>query len=210
MFFKGGFLVWPILLCSIIGVMVFFERLFSLRIAEDREKTAEKILPLFESGMLSEAKKILETRRAIKKKKISASESILYEAVSMQGSELDTLETVLAHGVEKELNSLYRYMGVLATAGNIAPLLGLLGTVVGMIKAFLVVENMGGKVNAAVLAGGIWEAMLTTAFGLMVAIPLIICHSYLEGRVNIIRTDLEGITVALIKTWNRPQVGEKE
>jgi biopolymer transport protein ExbB len=75
-----------------------------------------------------------------------------------------------------------RYLPTLAVIGNLAPLLGLLGAVTGMIKAFMVIQETGGKVNAAVLAGGIWEAMLTTAFGLIVAVPTIAAHSYLSMR----------------------------
>lgn len=204
LFAKGGFLIWPILLCSVIGMAVFFERLFSLRAAQDREGVTNKILQLLEHGRFSEAKEVLAARRRHRKRKGSSAEFVLQEAIAVQGSEQEVLEIVLGHTVERELDYLARHMGILATAGNIAPLLGLLGTVVGMIKAFIVVENMGGRVNAAVLAGGIWEAMLTTALGLLVAIPLIIVHSYLEGRLNMIRAHLEDITVSLIKIWKEP------
>jgi biopolymer transport protein ExbB len=204
LFAKGGFLIWPILLCSVIGMAVFFERLFSLRAAQDREGVTVKILQLLERGRFPEAKEILASRRRHRKRKGSSAEFVLQEAIAVQGSEQEVLEIVLAHTVERELDYLGRHMGILATAGNISPLLGLLGTVVGMIKAFIVVENMGGRVNATVLAGGIWEAMLTTALGLLVAIPLIIVHSYLEGRLNMIRAHLEDITVSLIKIWKEP------
>jgi biopolymer transport protein ExbB len=82
------------------------------------------------------------------------------------------------------VRKLFRYLQVLATIGNIAPILGLLGTVIGMIKAFMVIQEMGGKVNAAVLAGGIWEAMLTTALGLSVALPTMVAHSYVTSQVD--------------------------
>ena len=83
--------------------------------------------------------------------------------------------------------------------GNIAPLLGLLGTVIGMIKAFMVIQEMGGKVNAAVLAGGIWEAMLTTALGLSVALPTMVAHSYLLSRIDKYEARLQSGAVAFIK-----------
>ena len=67
---------------------------------------------------------------------------------------------------------------------NTAPLLGLLGTITGMIKAFMVIEQAGGKVDAQALAGGIWEAMITTGVGLAVAIPLLILLHFLEGAVE--------------------------
>jgi biopolymer transport protein ExbB len=74
-----------------------------------------------------------------------------------------------------------RTLGIL---GNTAPLLGLLGTITGMIKAFMVIEQAGGKVDAQALAGGIWEAMITTGVGLAVAIPLLILLHFLEGGVE--------------------------
>jgi biopolymer transport protein ExbB len=67
---------------------------------------------------------------------------------------------------------------------TVAPLLGLLGTVSGMIKAFMVIEKLGGKVDATVLAGGIWEALLTTAFGLIVGIPAFIFYEYFMGIID--------------------------
>ena len=83
---------------------------------------------------------------------------------------------MVVHATGEEVRDLSRYLQALATIGSIAPLLGLLGTVIGMIKAFMVIQQMGGKVNAVVLAGGIWEAMLTTALGLAVALPTMVAQ----------------------------------
>ena len=74
-----------------------------------------------------------------------------------------------------------RGLRALGMIGNIAPLLGLLGTIIGMIKAFVVIEQAGGKVDAQALAGGIWEAMITTGIGLAVAIPVLFLLHGLEG-----------------------------
>jgi len=106
----------------------------------------------------------------------------------------------LVHAIEEEVRDLSRYLQALATIANIAPLLGLLGTVIGMIKAFMVIQEMGGKVNAAVLAGGIWEAMLTTALGLAVALPAMVAHSYLSGRVDRYEALFREYTVRFIET----------
>ena len=84
----------------------------------------------------------------------------------------------------KEISRMERHLNLLPMVYQLAPLLGLLGTVVGMIKAFQVIERMGGKVNALVLAGGIWEAMITTAAGLIVAIPTAFCYHFLERKVE--------------------------
>lgn len=206
LFMKGGILVWPILLCSMIGTTIFFYQLLMFRTARHRDPIIGKILQLLQQRNLPEAKKLLVSKVRSGKKKFSPAEIILLEAITVFEGDRETMEFVLVHAVEQEVNALTTYMGGLATVGNIAPLLGLLGTVFGMIKAFMAVENLGGRVNAAVLAGGIWEAMLTTALGLLVAIPLILFHSYLEGRLNIIQAELEEIAVTLLKIWSGQQV----
>ena len=125
---------------------------------------------------------------------------ILTQAMEVKDQDRETLEAVLVHATESETRDLSRYLQALATIGNITPLLGLLGTVMGMIKAFMVIQQMGGKVNAAVLAGGIWEAMLTTALGLAVALPTMVAHSYLSARVDRYEAQLQDGTVAFLKS----------
>ena len=92
-----------------------------------------------------------------------------------------------------------RTLGVL---GNTAPLLGLLGTITGMIKAFMVIEQAGGKVDAQALAGGIWEAMITTGVGLAVAIPLLILLHFLEGAVERRAQSMERVISLLLERRN--------
>ena len=123
----------------------------------------------------------------------------LSQALEVKDKERETLETVIVHATEEQVRDLSRYLQALATIGNISPLLGLLGTVIGMIKAFMVIQEMGGKVNAAVLAGGIWEAMLTTALGLSVALPTILAHSYLVSHVNKYEARLQDGAVKFMK-----------
>ena len=125
---------------------------------------------------------------------------ILVQGLDVMDLDRETLETVLVHATEEEVRGLSCYLQTLATIGNIAPMLGLLGTVLGMIKAFMVIQQTGGKVNAAVLAGGIWEAMLTTALGLAVALPTLVAHSYLSSRVDRYEAHLQAGTVQFIKS----------
>ncbi len=90
-----------------------------------------------------------------------------------------------------EVPRLEKNLVVLATIAHISPLLGLLGTVVGMIRAFMTIEEMEGVVNPSHLAGGIWEALLTTAFGLLVAILAYVAYNFLVARVGKIVLDME-------------------
>ena len=128
---------------------------------------------------------------------------VLTHAMAVKDQDRETLETVIAHATDKEVRELSRYLQGLATIGNVAPLLGLLGTVLGMIKAFMVIQQMGGKVNAAVLAGGIWEAMLTTALGLSGALPTLVAYSYLIARVDKYEAQVEDGAVVFIKSLGR-------
>ena len=190
---KGGMLVIPILLCSVLAFAIFLERIINFfRMRRKGSGLAEKIARLLKQGKDKEA---LEAANAGD----SPMGRILAQAMEVKEHDRETIETVIVNATEQEIRELSTYLQALATIGNIAPLLGLLGTVIGMIKAFMVIQQMGGKVNAAVLAGGIWEAMLTTALGLAVALPAIVAHSYLLARVDRYEARLQNGSVLFIK-----------
>ena len=130
---------------------------------------------------------------------------MLTQAIEVKDRERATLETVIVNAIKGEVRTLSTYLQTLATIGNIAPLLGLLGTVVGMIKAFMVIQQLGGNVNASVLAGGIWEAMLTTALGIGVALPCMVAHSYLVARIDTYEARLQGGAVTFLKAVTKDQ-----
>ena len=198
---KGGVVMWPILMCSILALAIFLERL--VRFSRMRSRGAglsEKVIRLLKTGEI----------KAAEEKAINSDSSmgrVLAQAIRFKDRDRETLETVVMHAAEEEVRNMSSYLQALATIGNIAPLLGLLGTVMGMIKAFMVIQQMGGKVNAAVLAGGIWEAMLTTAFGLAVALPTVVAHSYLLARVDKYETRLNDGAVKFITELNHTDGG---
>jgi biopolymer transport protein ExbB len=205
---KGGVLVWPILLCSFVGMTVFFERLLCYRTASRLNlPLIHTVCQLIGHGKIDEARHKVFSPDSRVAAGTSPVIRIIREGLAIDGRDRETLETVLSHAVSQEMKFLERHLNTLSTMSSTAPLLGLLGTVFGMIKAFIAVEQLGGRVNASVLAGGIWEAMLTTAFGLVVAIPLIIFHSYLEERLQTIQALYEDIAVSLVKAWSL--VGKK-
>ncbi|MEA2059839.1 MAG: MotA/TolQ/ExbB proton channel family protein [Thermodesulfobacteriota bacterium] len=175
---KGGVLVTPILLCSVIALAVFVERL--IRFAGMRKKGLDLEHRVSKRISLGEDEKALEMARTSD----SPMGRVLARAVEVKDHDRETMETVIVNATDEEIRDLSTHVQTLATITNIAPLLGLLGTVIGMIKAFMVIQEMGGKVNAAVLAGGIWEAMLTTALGLAVALPAMLAHSYLVSKID--------------------------
>jgi len=190
---KGGVLVGPILFCSVLALAIFLERL--IRFSQIRIRGFGIVQKMAQHVRVGEQDKAL----AVARESRSPMGRVLGQAIEVLDQDRETLETVVVHSTDEEVRELSRYLQVLATIGNIAPLLGLLGTVLGMIKAFMVIQQMGGKVNAAVLAGGIWEAMLTTALGLAVALPTMVAHSYLVARVDKYEAQLQNGTVTFIK-----------
>lgn len=191
---KGGVLVVPILLCSVLALAIFLERLIRLSRVKIRGY-----------GLVEKVGNYLRDGEDQKAYDLASSDDkpmgrVLTHAMEVKDQDRETLETVLSHATEEEVRGLSHYLQALATIGNITPLLGLLGTVLGMIKAFMVIQEMGGKVNAAVLAGGIWEAMLTTALGLAVALPVMVAHSYLVGRVDKYEAQLQDGAVVFVKS----------
>ncbi len=185
---KGGILLWPIFLCSVLGVAIFFNRLFVLWNLKKEKSLYDfpwKRLGAEDLDHLSQGEGIL-ARMAREIAPVCCKDRAL-------------LESLLGHLIDQHLARLSRPLDHLATLASVAPLLGLLGTVTGLIKAFMVVEKAGGKVNAAMLAGGIWEAMLTTAAGLAVAIPLIIGHRYLLSSLESYAESLEILAFRLLK-----------
>lgn len=201
-FLKGGVLTWPILLCSVASMTIFFERFFCYRAASKIPRhLIDAIYQLVSKGRVAEARAKLQARERTHGFHPPPAERILREGLAVDTSDRETLELILSHSVNRELKHLERHLGTLAKLGDIAPLLGLLGTVFGLIKCFMAVQELGGRVNASVLAGGIWEALLTTAYGLVVAIPIVFFHSYLENRLEELHALHEEVAIYLVKAW---------
>ncbi len=190
---KTGILGIPIFICSILAFAIFLERIIRFsRLKIRAHGLVEKISMLIKEGNDQQAYELANSSN-------TPLGRILAHAMDVKDQDPDTLETVIVHATDEEIRGLSRYLQALATIGNIAPLLGLLGTVFGMIKAFWVIQQLGGKVNASVLAGGIWEALLTTALGLSVALPILVAHSYLTARVDTYEAQIQDGTVVFLK-----------
>ncbi len=179
-FQKGGLVMWPILLCSVLSLAIFLERVYVLRKSKPYLWDA---VDFFKQQFVS---------GALNKKTISQCTGIVKEMTGVLDMAKDYTIDYELHEAEHKLvrfatfyvRNLEQRLNWLAIIGNIAPLLGLLGTVTGMIKVFMGIQHMQGQVNPQALAGGIWEALITTAAGLIVAIPTIIAYHYFEDRID--------------------------
>lgn len=175
--------MWPILLCSVIAVAIILER-FYLFSKLDPPNLPSQIKKLLSADKPREAERLCRNSRGPLSR-------ILAAGIYARGEPSEKKEKIITTAGSKELRKLEKNLSGLGIIGHIAPLLGLLGTVTGMIKAFITIEELGGRVDASVLAGGIWEALITTAFGLSVAIPAIVFYHYFEGRVDNIAAQMK-------------------
>jgi len=204
-FLKGGLLMYPILLCSLVSVAVVCERLYRFRQARLKDPLfLDRIKEMIKDGKVDEAlKECKQAKNPIGNVLARGIEKSHYSGCCKNISEI---EKAISHAGQQELRELDRYMPTLATIANIAPLLGLFGTVTGLIKAFMVIQQLGGKVNASVLAGGIWEAMLTTAFGLSVALPTVVAYNYLVGKIENFSHEMQDSSVELLEVLHEKQI----
>lgn len=191
-FARGGPVMIAIAACSVASLAIILEKLFLLRATKKRmDGFRDKIQGVLKYGHLDEVE-----RRA--KEQPNPLARIFLAGLEKLGSGEQRIREAIQYSGEKEAHRLEQHMSGLATIVAGAPLLGFLGTVLGMIKAFQQIELLGGNVNASVLAGGIWEAMLTTAAGLTVAVPTLFMHNFIATKIRSLVAELEEASQTLI------------
>lgn len=187
----GGWLMLPILLCSIAVITIALERYWVLRPRRVAPPTLlRQIWQWLRSNQLSR-EKIQELRRS------SPLGRILAAGLANSHHGREVMKDSIEEAANQVVHELERYLAALGTIAAVAPLLGLLGTVIGMIKVFTAIM-VNGSGNASVLAGGISEALITTAAGLTVAIPALICHRYFERRIDSLVVFMEDQAIKLV------------
>lgn len=188
---RGGPLMYPILICSVIGWAIFMERIFAfIKVRRNLIPLQAAVKVFLQEDKAKEAVDLCAQRK-------SPLAKILLVVLKNRGCQRSYLKALAEEVGEREAVALQRYLGLLGTIANITPLLGLLGTVLGMIKAFNVMatEGMG---TPATLGGGISEALITTAAGLTVAVPMILLHRYLSSRSERLVLELEEATMQIV------------
>ncbi len=174
-FDKGGIIVWILAGYSFIALTILFERTLHFMFMGKPGRKIER--------QLLDALKQCQPEAIVNK--MRGPEGRLLQGIWQASKEgIQDLNRVAIRIGSFELSNLEKGFRTLSFLGNTAPLLGLLGTIIGMIKAFMVIEQAGGQVDAQALAGGIWEAMLTTGVGLAVAIPVLLLLHLLESAAD--------------------------
>ncbi len=187
----GGWLMLPIILCSIAAVAICIEKYLAL----NPTKIAPPHLLAQVWGWIKNNQLTADKLRSMKT--ASPLGQILAAGLSNSRHGRDVMKESIEEAAGHVIYDLERYLNTLGTIAAITPLLGLLGTVIGMIKVFteIMVQGTG---NAGVLAGGISEALITTAAGLSVAIPALILHRYFSRKVDAMVITLEQETIKLV------------
>ncbi|MFA6597184.1 MAG: MotA/TolQ/ExbB proton channel family protein [Ignavibacteriaceae bacterium] len=192
MFFKGGVIMYPILLSSIIGVAIIIDKFIVLH------KSKVNVVAF-----------MIKLRSLLKKNDIAG-------AIAFCNNEKTPAANIIKKGLKKirfghqrvkdaledagrqEITKLEKGLSTLGTVSGIAPMLGFLGTVTGMVSAFQTIQDLMGAANPSDLAGGIWEALITTVFGLVVGIPALAFYNYFTEKIKKLVADIEVISSDLI------------
>lgn len=182
---QGGVLMWPIFLCSIVALGVAIDRFISLRRARlDTRDLMDAMRTTLRQNRIQDAIDICDAAD-------TPFARIVKAGVLKHDRSKDDIRRAIEEAARIETPRLERHMPALATCSSVAPLLGLLGTVQGMIKCFAQIQNKLGQLNPADLAGGIMNALITTFAGLAVAIPALVVYNYFVTRVDNLILEME-------------------
>ena len=191
--FDGGIFMWVILLASVSGLAVIIEKMYTFLSKEKKLSEIEKnqLYKALRTGNKEEILKLCKD----KTDSVSKSVTKIVSNMDINFDELDNshrqvIEGIISESILEQTTELEKGMSLLGTVVNAAPQLGLLGTVTGMIAAFSALTRNGTS-TAKIVAGGISEALYTTAFGLIVAIPALVFYNYFNRRIDVIVAEME-------------------
>jgi len=193
---KGGPLMYLLILCSVAVLTVIIERLITLnRYKIDISSFMSKILEAVRRNRIMEAIELCERTTSPVAEVIKA--GLLKHSASRQ-----EIKEAMEEAALSEVPKLEKNLNLLATLAHVSPLIGLLGTVTGMVQAFQVIQEKATALNPVSpgdLAGGIWEALLTTVGGLSVAIPAIVAYNFLVTKVDNMIINMERAATELVQ-----------
>ncbi|MEZ3589761.1 MAG: MotA/TolQ/ExbB proton channel family protein [Muribaculaceae bacterium] len=195
---KGGFIMIPLALLSIVCIYVFIERLIVIRKAEREDPTfMRRIKDYIHEGEIESAKNLCKNTDTPYSRLIS-------KGISRIGRPMNDVLVAIENTGNIEIARLGKGLPWLATTAAGAPMLGFLGTVIGMVEAFYALASAGSGANIGVLAGGIYEALVTTVAGLVVGIIALFAYNYLVSSINGVMKMLECKTMEFMDLLNEP------
>ena len=195
---QGGWVLIPILILSVVTIVIFVERLMKLRrAAGDPIAVMDRIRDYVRTANIEGAKAYCEAQN-------TPITRILKHGLERLGRPIAEIQDAVNASGKHEAFELERRTDLLASIAGVAPMLGFLGTVTGMIEAFQQIQNLQGNVNPSVLAGGIWEALISTAAGLVVGILAFFFYNYVLGRIRRQVNDMERTATDFIDLLQAP------
>lgn len=192
MFLKGGLIMWPILLSSIIGLAIIIDRYIVIR-------RAKMNIPAF----------MVKIRGMLKKKDVDGAVQLCLEEKTPVANMIrkglrkykfghERVREAIENAGRQEIPKLEKGLTILATVAGVAPMLGFLGTVTGMVSAFMTLQELQGAATPADLAGGIWEALITTVYGLIVGIIALIFYNNYLSNINKLVAQMEFVSADVV------------
>jgi biopolymer transport protein ExbB len=196
--FKGGWIMIPIILLSVIGVYIFFDRYFAIKRAGKFDTgLLEKVRVYITSGKVDEAMMLCRSSN-------NPASRMLEKGLSRIGRPLSDVTTAIENVGNLEISKLEKGLPVLASVAGGAPMLGFLGTVMGMIQAFYDMANAGNNIDVTLLSTGIYQAMVTTVAGLIVGIIAYFAYNILVSSVEKVVFKMEATTSEFMDLLNEP------
>ena len=195
----GGPILWVLVIISIGAFAVILERIVFFAVNEKNvgNNFKDEILSLVANKKIDEAIALCDTKKSCV---ATAVKKFLQKAP--KGIDVQDYEFILKEVTNQEISPYERRLNLLASVISISPMLGLLGTVTGMIRAFTNISKYGAG-DAAIVADGIAEALLTTAAGLMIAIPVIVVYNYLNRRLEKMENEIDDVVTNIINIFRR-------
>jgi biopolymer transport protein ExbB len=199
----GGWVMVPLVLLSVLTIYLFIERFITIRqAASNPEEITDRVREYVRNGNVESAIQFCQQKDV-------PITRILKQGLERLGRPISEIQDAVQAAGKHETFDLEKRTNLLASIAGIAPMLGFFGTVVGMIRAFQQIQDLQGNVNPAVLAGGIWEALITTAAGLLVGILALFSYNFLMGRIRRISNDMERSATDFIDLLQEPVSTER-
>ena len=193
---KGGLVLWVIMALSVVALAIIIERILYFRsIRTDEDKLFLRVKASVEKGHFEEALSICDNNE-------SPLSALIKVGIEYRAYPESAQKEILKDAAAQEVPRLERNVSALGTIAHIAPLLGLLGTVTGTMKAFGVLGRFGAVADPSILAKGVSEALITTVGGIVVAVPTVIFYNLLVNKVNLILLKMENQVTALVMMIN--------
>ncbi len=198
LFTSGGWLMWVLLLLGALAIFLFVERFVAIRKASKMNLNfMKRIRDKISEGNISGA---LDSCRRTN----SPIARMVEKGIERIGRPMPEIQNAIENQANLEVSRLGAGLPYLAMISGGAPMIGFLGTVIGLVQAFMAMEGMGGTVDISVLAGGMYVAMLTTVGGLVVGIPAYFGYNYLVARIDRLIFQMEANSIAFMDILNQP------